>query len=420
MSPVRTRRALLAGLALGVLNACAHTGPPLEEELLLEASAPERPPWVESPARSNDRDLFWSGRGAGSTSSGATEAARRDAVNEAIQFYYGPIVDRFFGIETDPSSMFMEDPASNTSMETRNRAVERILEAPVGSPSRAEVKRRYWERYRVPTADGVGREIVQAYALITIHRETADAVVAQLLGESPTQIAIAGLVREAAFLVTEAKKQARDGLAAGRSNRVPEMTRAHRRTGELMVDLQQVRARHKRIAGVDLQVEVAEAQEGVASLDTFLRDVLSSLRVSVRVAIYSGAEQRVGGLERLLSGVLNGLSIATASPGGRQCAPGDTHWVHATFDPPSCLRPDERHVCDLSLTLDLGRCPSLEAVDRHRVDPAVLRGRGASDRKAVLQAWSNIEGAQLPGLIREVRVLLSKHLPIRSQEPLVP
>ena len=420
MSQPWSRLALLAGIALSSLWACAHTGPPLEEEVLLESAAPERPQWIGLPPRSDDQHLYWSGRGAGSTLPGAMRAARRDAVDEAIRFYYGPVIDRFFGVETDPSSMFMEDRDSNTSEETRNRAVERILKTPVAQAGHARVKKKYWERYQIPTEDGAGRELTQAYALVTIERKVADGVVAQLLGESPTQIAVAGLVREAAFLVTEAKKQVRDGLAAGRANRVPEMIRAHQRTEELIHDIERVKRRHEQVAGAPLLVEVDEARSGIASLDKLLRDVLASLRLSVRVKVYSGAGQRVPGLERLFAGILNGLSIATASPGQRRCAPGHTHWLLATFDAPSCVRPDEGHVCDLSLNLELGRCPSLEAVDSHQVDAAAIRGRGASDRRAVLKAWADIEGANLSALVREVRVLLAKHIPTRPSAPKAP
>jgi hypothetical protein len=414
MSPAWPRRALVAGLAVASLAACAHTGPPLEEEVLLEAAAPKRPAWLQGQARSDDRSITWAGRGSGSTLQGAMSAARRDAVTEAMGFYYGPIIDRFFGVETDPSSVFMEDRESNTSKETQNRAIERILKTPEEGASHARLTQQYWERYRIPTDDGSGREMTQAYALITLRRSAADETVAQLLGESPTQIAIAGVVREAAFLVAEAKKQTRDGLAAGRANRIPEMVRSHRRAGELMHDLERVKDRHQKMAGSAIQVDVVEARRGVEALDKLLRDVLASLRLSVQAVVYSGAEARAPGLERLLAGILNGLSIATASPGQRRCAPGHTHWLHGTFTPPSCVRPDEGHVCDLALHLELGRCPSLESVDSHDVDSAALRGRGTSDRRAVLQAWAAIEGVNQPALAREIRVLLSKHIPTRS------
>jgi len=332
-------------------------------------------------------------------------------VAEAIGFYYGPIIDRFFGVEADPSSMFMEDRDSNTSKETLNRAIERVLEAQVGAPGHVTLVKRYWERYGIPTGDGAGREITQAYALIRIARRDADEIVAQLLGESPTQIAIAGLEREAAFLVAEAKKQSIEGLRAGDERRVPDMLRAHERAKELLHDLERVKKRHAVVSGAPLTVEIGEARDGIAALDRRLQELLGSLRLGVAAELYSGAEPRARGVERLVAGILNGLSIATASPDARHCAAGNTHWLKATFAPPSCVRPTDEHVCDLSLTLELGRCPSLQPVDSYRVEGAALRGRGGSDRRAVLKAWESIETTNLAALTRELHVLISRHLP---------
>ena len=291
------------------------------------------------------------------------------------------------------------------------RVIEAGLRGPSSSPGHASVSKSYWERYRIPTDDGAGREMTQAYALVTIPRREADEIVAQLLGDSPTQIAVAGLAREAAFLVAEAKKVTREGLVAGRENRVPEVMRAQERGGELIHDLERVKKRHDLIADEVLQVDVVGAKSGVAMLDKHLISLLVDLKLSVKVDVYTGVQQRIQGLERLLAGILNSFSLPTTPSGGAPCAQGQTHWLHATFNPPNCVRPETGHVCDLSLELSLGRCPSLEAVDSHTVDPAALRGRGSSDRRAVLQAWASIEGPNLAALTREVRVLLAAHLP---------
>ena len=402
------------------LSSCAHPGAPIEDERILKASAPARPGWIEEARRSDDRTLRWSGRGAGSTVKGAIRAARRDAVAEAVRFYYGPVIDRFFGVETDESSVFMEDRDSNTSKETQNRAIERILEAPIESPERANVQEQYWELHQLPTDDGAGRELVQAYALVTVQRRSADAIVAHLLGESPTQIAIAGLLREAAFLVTEAKKQSKDGLAAGRANRVPEMIVAQRRTEELLRDLERAKARHETIAGGPIPVDIVAARRAVADLDRLCADVLASLKIGVNIDVYSGAQARIPGLTRWFTETLSSLSVATASAGERRCGPGHSHWLQATFLPPECVRPEEGSVCDLGLQLEIGRCPSQQPADTYIVDSSALRGRGASDRRAVLQAWSDIEGPNRAALVREVMVLLARHIPVRRETPVRP
>jgi hypothetical protein len=406
---------LLFAITLGGLTlvGCGHAKAPLESEVLLEASEAQRPAWITANQRSTDETLVWMGRAGGSTTEGAFRRAERDAISELVSFYYGPIIDRAFGIDPEDTSPFLEDRDSNTSRETRNRVIERVIASGTEDATRAKVLERYWERYRMPTDDGEGREMIQTYTIVQLRRAAVDDVVANLLGQSPTLIAIAGMEREAAFLVAEAKRQVRGGLEAGRANQVPVLVKARRRTGELMADLDRVAGRYERVAKTPLKVGTDEAKSGAESLERLALGVLRSLRAGASVSVYRGVRSRIPGLVRLMLESMASLQIPVADPGATKCAQGLTHWIHATFDPPDCVHPDEGYVCDLGLTVDLWECPAVEAVDQYVVEGAALRGRGSAERAAVLAAWKGLESHRKDALRRELDVLLSRHLPTR-------
>lgn len=408
---------LLIVITLGGLTlvGCGHAKAPLESEVLLAASEERRPAWIAAKQRSTDETLVWLGRAGGSTTEGSFRRAELDAITELVSFYYGAIIDRAFGVDPADTSPFLEDRDSDTSRETRNRVIERIVESGPDDAARVRVLQRYWERYRIPTDDGEGREMIQAYTVVRVRRAAVDDVVAKLLGQSPTLIAIAGMEREAAFLVAEVRRQVRSGLEAGRANQVPGLVTARQRVGELVADLDRVAGRYQRVTNVPLRVGAKEAKSAAESLERLALAVLRSLRVGASVSVYRGIRSRVPGLVRLLLESMSSLQIPVAEPGGKRCAAGLTHWIHASFEPPDCVHPDEGYVCDLGLTLDLWECPAEDAVGGYTVAGAALRGRAPAERAAVLNAWKGLEGKRKGAFRRELDVLLSRHLPTRER-----